>query len=234
MSAVDFTHFCQFVLMALLLGCAIGLERQWRDSVAGLRTNVLVAVGAAVFVLAGSLGGTRDSRIAAQIVSGIGFIGGGAILREGVTIRGVNTAATLWCSAAIGVLCGMGFLREASMAAGVILFSNTALRPITYAIRRRVAMRRSTITYYLCRFTCHATDEASVRKKAVRVIEQNSLLVRSIHSEATANGASTVKISLSTSAKNDDVMEKIVACLNDEESVSAISWELLDHPGDSE
>ncbi|VEB52218.1 magnesium transporter [Salmonella enterica subsp. enterica] len=86
------------LLAAMLLGALIGAERQWRQRMAGLRTNALVATGAAVFILS-SMTTSPDSpgRIAAQIVSGIGFLGAGVIMREGMNVRGLNTAATLWC-----------------------------------------------------------------------------------------------------------------------------------------
>ncbi len=234
MPGPEFTRFCQYVLTALALGCAIGFERQWRNSVAGLRTNVLVAVGAAVFVLSGSGQSIPDARIAAQIVSGIGFIGGGAILREGLTIRGVNTAATLWCTAAIGVLCGMGMLAEAAVAAGVILFSNTVLRPLTYAMRRKVAMRTNIVTTYACKFTCAQTQETRLRKRAVHCAKDSGLLVRAIHSAAAADGAAEVTVTVSAETRNDAAVEKLMALLNEDDAVSAISWEALEHSGDSE
>jgi putative Mg2+ transporter-C (MgtC) family protein len=92
--------------LALFFGGLIGLERQWRQRTTGLRTNGLVAVGAAMFVMMGGLVGGHDGqvRVAAYVVSGIGFLGGGVILKEGASVRGVNTAATLWCTAAIGTL----------------------------------------------------------------------------------------------------------------------------------
>ena len=101
------TPFVVNLLLAMCLGALIGAERQWRQRMAGLRTNALVATGAAVFILS-SYATSPDSpgRIAAQVVSGIGFLGAGVIMREGMNIRGLNTAATLWCSAGIGVLCG--------------------------------------------------------------------------------------------------------------------------------
>lgn len=91
------------LLAAMLLGALIGAERQWRQRMAGLRTNALVATGAAVFILS-AMSASPDSpgRIAAQIVSGIGFLGAGVIMRDGMNVRGLNTAATLWCSAGIG------------------------------------------------------------------------------------------------------------------------------------
>jgi putative Mg2+ transporter-C (MgtC) family protein len=99
------------------LGTVIGFERQYRARMAGLRTNALVAVGATLFVLLsanGFSGATADpTRVAAQIVSGIGFLGAGVILRDGLNLRGLNTAATLWCSAAVGALAGAGMFTVA-------------------------------------------------------------------------------------------------------------------------
>ena len=96
---------------ALLIGVAIGAERQFRRHPAGLRTNALVCVGAALFVsMPRLIGATEDpTRMAATVVSGLGFLGGGVILREGLNLRGLNTAATLWCSGAVGALSGAGF-----------------------------------------------------------------------------------------------------------------------------
>lgn len=120
------------LLAAMLLGALIGAERQWRQRMAGLRTNALVATGAAVFILS-SMSTSPDSpgRIAAQIVSGIGFLGAGVIMREGMNVRGLNTAATLWCSAAIGVLCGLGQFWNAAAATSLFCV------PIFYCVKRR-------------------------------------------------------------------------------------------------
>src|SRR6267378_2895759 len=103
--------------LALVLGTIIGLERQLRQHPAGLRTNALVALGAALFVSMSFLidkEGDR-TRIAGQVVSGIGFLAGGVILREGFNVRGMNTAATLWCSGAIGTLAGAGLLAQGAI-----------------------------------------------------------------------------------------------------------------------
>lgn len=107
-------QFAIRLLIAFVLGALVGVERQWRQRQAGLRTNCLVAVGSAMFVMMGGLIGGADGsqgRVAAYVVSGIGFLGGGVILKEGFTIRGLNTAATLWCTAAIGTLAGLGWFR---------------------------------------------------------------------------------------------------------------------------
>jgi uncharacterized membrane protein YhiD involved in acid resistance len=124
------------LLLAACLGAAIGLERQWRQRLAGLRTNTLVALGAAIFVTYSHVvpDGACDTRIAAQVVSGIGFLGAGVIFKEGFNVRGLNTAATLWCSAAVGLLAGEGLALYGLVAAALVLGANTALRPIVHAI----------------------------------------------------------------------------------------------------
>ena len=124
--------------LALLLGGIIGLERQWRQRGAGLRTNALVSTGAAMFVMLSVMtpGDSSPTRIAAQVVSGIGFLGGGVIFREGISVRGLDTAATLWCAAALGCLSGAGFVFQAFLGALAILVSNILLRPLANKINR--------------------------------------------------------------------------------------------------
>src|SRR5947199_4901290 len=128
---MEILQFSLNVGMALLLGMAIGLERQFRQHPAGLRTNALVCLGAALFVSLSFLAGGRDdrTRVAGQVVSGIGFLGGGVILREGLNVRGMSTAATLWCSAAVGTLAGGGLLAEAAVGTAAVLTIHLALRP---------------------------------------------------------------------------------------------------------
>ncbi|MDT0158138.1 MgtC/SapB family protein [Microbacterium sp. ARD32] len=130
------------VLFSLLMGACVGLERQWRAGLAGLRTNALVSIGAALFVVMGAYGFTPDgsadpTRVAAQVVSGIGFLGAGVMIREGLNIRGLNTAATLWCSAAIGCLAGTGMYLIAALGTGLIVLANIFLRPLGRVVNRR-------------------------------------------------------------------------------------------------
>ena len=129
------------IFVAIALGAAIGLERQWRLRTAGIRTNALVSVGSALFVVLGSIGihgsSADPTRVAAQIVSGIGFLGAGVILRDGFNIRGLTTAATLWCAAAIGSLAGAGMLLLALIGCAAIVATNTLLRPLSRYVNRR-------------------------------------------------------------------------------------------------
>jgi len=125
-------------LVAFVLGTLIGAERQYRQRTAGLRTNALVALGSAAFVDLGQrLGGDVESiRIIAYVVSGIGFLGAGVIMKEGMNVRGLNTAATLWCSAAVGSIAGSDLIAEAALLAFMVILVNTVLRPLVDAINR--------------------------------------------------------------------------------------------------
>jgi putative Mg2+ transporter-C (MgtC) family protein len=123
---MELLGFAIHITIAVLLGAAIGVERQWRQRQAGLRTNALVSAGAAAFVAVSLFvqGSTDPTRVLAQVVSGIGFLGGGIILREGLNVRGLNTAATLWRSGAVGSLAGMGYLLPALITTAIVLGTN--------------------------------------------------------------------------------------------------------------
>jgi putative Mg2+ transporter-C (MgtC) family protein len=127
--------------LAAALGAVLGLEREWRQKYAGLRTNILIAIGAALFTvmsidLSASAGGD-PTRVASQIVTGIGFLGAGAIMRTGVGIRGLTTASMIWVNAAIGVAVGGGEYRLAVIATGVTLLVLVVLTPVERWIERR-------------------------------------------------------------------------------------------------
>ncbi|MCU1726768.1 MgtC/SapB family protein [Pseudomonas sp. 7P_10.2_Bac1] len=135
---------------AFILGGLIGFERQFRQRTAGLRTNVLVALGAAIFVdMANRLGGAEGAvRVVAYVVSGIGFLGAGVIMREEGNVRGLNTAATLWASAAVGACCGADLILEALLGTLFVLAANTLLRPIVNNINRQpLDVISSEVTY---------------------------------------------------------------------------------------
>src|ERR1700758_2265119 len=124
--------FAMRLMLALLLGAFIGAERQWRQRMAGLRTNTLVAAGAAMFVMLSAVAvhPVDSFQIAGQVVSGIGFLGAGVILRNGLNVMGLNTAATLWCSGAIGTLCGYGRYGSAAVGARVEGVSKFVFGPV--------------------------------------------------------------------------------------------------------
>jgi putative Mg2+ transporter-C (MgtC) family protein len=133
MELLDFTIR---ISLAVAFGLIIGLERQLTGHVAGIRTNILVSMGACIFTLFSQLVGAEDiTRVAAQVVTGIGFLCSGIIFKEGLNVKGLNTAATIWCIAAIGVLCASGMILHATVAAGILLGVNLFLRFVTDKIR---------------------------------------------------------------------------------------------------
>ena len=118
---------------AMVGGGLIGLERELSNKSAGLKTNMLVSIGACIYVLINlslveSQGAERPTRIIGQIVTGIGFLGGGVILHRGLNVHGLTTAATIWCSAAVGCLAGLGMFKEAGVATLAVLTVNFALK----------------------------------------------------------------------------------------------------------
>ena len=165
-------NFLLDIAGALLMGVAIGAERQFRRHPAGLRTNALVCVGAALFVsLPRLIGGTEDpTRMAATVVTGLGFLGGGVILREGLNIRGLNTAATLWCSGAVGALSGAGFPLPALIGTALILAINLGLQvPSRWIDARRAAATNVETGYHLL-VECEEKQGSTVRAILVHYI----------------------------------------------------------------
>ena len=151
-----FLHTVFVLSVAFVLGTAIGFERQWRQHSAGLRTVVLVAVGAAAFADLGfQLNGKAGvASIVAYVVSGIGFLGAGVILKDGASIRGLNTAATIWSSAAVGAFSGAGMPLRRPVVAAFILAGNTLLRPLVDSINRRPITGAETEAQYSVHATC--------------------------------------------------------------------------------
>jgi putative Mg2+ transporter-C (MgtC) family protein len=214
--------------VALGLSAVIGFERQWRNRLAGLRTNTLVALGAATFVIFAALmpGEASPTRVAAQVVSGIGFLGAGLIFREGLSVRGLNTAATLWCSAAIGVLAGGGYLLYATVATSFVVFVNLLLRPIVSFINRQPLMSTEVETAYLVSVTCRSQDEAHIRALLLQGLAGCGLALRRLDSN-NLEGAGLVAVSAFVSASHriDAEVEKIVGRLSLEQTVSAARWQ---------
>ncbi|MCU1257618.1 MAG: putative Mg(2+) transport ATPase [Bryobacterales bacterium] len=226
-------HWMDFgirMVAALLLGGVIGLERQWRQRMTGLRTNALVAVGSAMFVMMGGLiaGDGSQGRVAAYVVSGIGFLGGGVILKDGFNIRGLNTAATLWCTAAVGTLAGLGRMELAAMGAAGVLSANLILRPVAYLVNRTPVLKEEHEILYRLRCTCRTADEANFRTILIQNVGRSQLsliALQSVDDELLARV--NVKAYLKTLGPKEQGLEQIVTRLSLEAGVSAISWEVV-------
>ncbi len=228
MSWIEFTIR---LVVAFLLGSALGLERQWRQRMAGLRTNTLVATGAALFVMLSAMtpGDSSPTRVAAQVVSGIGFLAGGVILREGLTVRGLNTAATLWCAAAIGALSGAGLLIPASIGTVAVLIANLVLRPLGYRINQQPLKGTELELCYRCEVVCRGQDEAHVRALLLQAMSNSKLQLRSLYSEDLEDFPDRVSVEadLVTQERNDAFLEQIVSRLSLEPGVISIRWRVI-------
>lgn len=214
---------------AYILGGVIGFERQWRQRLAGLRTNTLVALGAATFVVfAGQFPGEGSpTRVAAQVVSGIGFLGAGIIFKEGLNVSGLNTAATLWCSAAVGVMCGAGFQIQATIAATLVISVNLFLRPLVRMIGRRPLNAADLESNYAITIICQGEAEAHVRALLLRDLG-SVLHIRELESSNLSSG-SGVEVTAQVRADNrqDRLLEQIVGRLSLEPTVTAARWRYL-------
>ncbi|WP_177734260.1 MgtC/SapB family protein [Flavobacterium inviolabile] len=226
------TEFAVRLTLAFVLGAAIGIERQWRQKSAGLRTNTLVSIGAAAFILlsVSITGHSGDpSRVAAQIVSGIGFLGAGVIMKDGLNVQGLNTAATLWCAAAVGALVGIGLFPQA------ILTTVTVI--ITHLLLRTVGTKLSVLTFipkntslpadYKIIINCKNNVENHIRVLLIQQLGNNEKIVlRSLASSDNENQTSTLIVAEITAAGIQDyIMEQIVSRLTIEQEVTKVSWE---------
>ena len=213
--------------VATLMGACIGFERQWRQRMAGLRTNTLVAIGAASFVIFEGLFPDDGSptRVAAQVVSGIGFLGAGIIFREGLHVTGLNTAATLWCSAAVGLLAGSGHPLHAALATSFVVLVNLTLRPLVRIINRQPFTQTETDFHYRVRVVCRSPEEAHVRALLLQSTSNGQLSLRRLDSiDLEDSGRVEVTAQLTSQSKSDAVLEQVVGRLSLEATVSAASW----------
>ena len=224
------------ISVAVLLGALVGVERQWRRRTAGLRTNALVALGAAVFVaisetVSGGAAGFDRTRIAAQVVSGVGFLGGGLILKEGLNVRGLNTAATIWCSAAVGSLAGLGELTSAALAALVILLTNVVMRPLVYLINRQpVTAGVEMEIHYQVEIEFRPRVETHLRNSLLQESASGELLLKSLRREAVGDSSNVRLLAeIVANGRNDRLIERIASRISLEQGVNAVTWRA--HPG---
>jgi putative Mg2+ transporter-C (MgtC) family protein len=210
------------------LSAVIGFERQWHNRLAGLRTNTLVALGSASFVIFAALvpGDASPTRVAAQVVSGIGFLGAGLIFREGLSVRGLNTAATIWCSAAVGLLAGAGYPIYAALVTAFVLFVNLLLRPIISFINRQPLISGEVEIGYLVSVTCRNPEEAHVRALLLQGLATGGLALRRLDSNDLEGTGRVAVTALATAPRRVDAdVEKIVGRLSLEPTVSAARWQ---------
>ncbi|MGM3176114.1 MgtC family protein [Dickeya lacustris] len=226
---MNLTLFVSNLLLAMILGGIIGAERQWRQRMAGLRTNALVATAAAIFILCSrAIEPVSAGRIAAQVVSGIGFLGAGVIMRDGMNIRGLNTAATLWCSAAIGLLCGMSLYGEAVVAVMIILCANIVLRELVQRVNQPSSCpTQAPTTRYRVEAHCHSPDEITVRTLMLQAINLTSLHLYSLRSADMTESTMEVSADILASGPAQKEVEAMVCRISLEKSISSVTWRVL-------
>lgn len=198
--------------VALLLGMLIGIERQLRQRHTGLNTHALVSLGAAAFtVLATLLSDNTDVRLGGQVVTGIGFLGAGLIMRDGLNVRGLAGAATVWATGAVGTLAGYGFLLEATEAAMFVLAVNIAAPRISLLIERFMPDHEQGDRFYVIELKCATQDEARVRAALLKTISERSFRLQSLESHALKEvGAVEVEAVIFSRRQEDEVVEVIV------------------------
>ncbi|MEX3583533.1 MAG: MgtC/SapB family protein [Burkholderia sp.] len=224
-------EFILRLLTAFSCGVAIGIERQLHQRTAGLRTITLVTCGACLFVTLGVLTGNGVAgvtQIAAYVVSGVGFLGGGVIMREKGTIQGINTAATLWCSAAVGVLSGSGHYLPALAGTVVVVLVNTVLRSLSHAINTTPVSNADLIREYQITVICLAADEVHVRTLLSNSMYAKPLSFQSLTSEDVAQEGAVERIKVTATLKlhpkDQAKLEQIASRMSMEKSISSVSW----------
>ena len=219
---MDIVTFTIRITICFLLSIFIGLERQLRHRMVGLRTNVLVSIGAFLFVyLSFGINVSDQTRIAAQVVSGIGFLGAGVILREGKKVKGLNTAATLWCVAAIGTLCASGLILEATIGTVFVLLSNIILRIISLVIMN--SARKDEKEKYTIRITCKKEKENDVRKNFAQTIDNNDLVLESLERSTITENKVKLKVVVITSTPSK--VEMVINNISTNSGVVSITWD---------
>ena len=232
MAGITTLQFALRLALAIAMGAAVGLERQWRQRMAGTRTNALVAAGAAAFIMSALLldnDPTARGRIVSYVVSGVGFLGAGVIFKDGANVHGLNTAATIWCSAAIGALNGLGAIHLALVLAIGVLLTNTVLRPLAYRLHPVLPEAVPAETLYEVRLDCKVSAAAHIRALLLSTITPLPVMLHSIHGEQNDTNEQTyIRAEMTTLGRNNEAIEQVVMRLSIEDDVSTLSWSILE------
>lgn len=217
---MDYKIFLIRILFCFVLSFIIGFERQYRRRTIGLRTNVLVCIGSFLFTSVGfSVLNADATRIPAQIVSGMGFLGAGVILREGKNIRGLNTAATLWCNAALGVLCACGMLFEATIGTLFILISNIILR----LFANKMIDKNEKTKKFILTVSCNIKKAVVIRTLLLQRLNREEVIlddIENISEEDKVKIIANIEIESNSSFKIDKIMNR----MSMEPDVYSVGW----------
>jgi putative Mg2+ transporter-C (MgtC) family protein len=224
----DFLDTLVSLTAAFILGTLIGAERQYRLRTAGLRTNVLVAVSAAAFVdLAMHLTAEEGAvRVIAYVVSGIGFLGAGVIMKEGMNVRGLNTAATLWGSAAVGSCAGADMIAQATALTVFVLAGNTLLRPLVNAINRSPLDAKASEATYEFMLTVDVASMSDMRELLVEKLEAAQYPVSDVNVIDRADDVVEIVATLVSTAVDTKELDAVAADLARRPGVRHATWDV--------
>lgn len=222
---MSYQDFIVRIAVCFILSFIIGLERHLRGRAIGLRTNVLVCLGAFLFVSMAINVPTKDEvRMAAQVVSGIGFLGAGVILRDGTNIRGLNTAATLWCNAAIGVMCASGILVEATIGTFLVLLSNIFLRYLGRNLIKYKRVEKSNKNYII-KVVCNDDKELAIRSIIMQYVGHLGLVLNHMESKDVDTDKTKLYATI-TSVSEINTIEKLIGKITIEPGVSNVGFKM--------
>lgn len=233
---MDLKEFILCLLVCFGLSFLIGIERQYRRRIIGLRTIILVSLGSFLFVsMSFFVGDTDVTRIAAQVVSGIGFLGAGVIIKNGFKVSGLTTAATLWCCAAIGVLCASGALFQAILGTLVILFANIVLRYINRLVNN-FSYNLHAVLEYEIDIKMEEDLGMEVKKFINDYIDKNKNINLELSRFSINNGKNNhnLKIELSVKKTNHEYIDNLINELYQNFKISNISVKKRESNGDDE
>jgi putative Mg2+ transporter-C (MgtC) family protein len=224
-------EFLLRVLLATGCGALIGLERQYRSRTAGLRTQALVAAGAASFVLFGEQAASANAplQITAYVVSGVGFLGGGVILRQGFNVQGLNTAATLWCSAAVGCQAAGGHIIPALTLTGIVLGIHTVLRPLGRLLDRVPGTRDESVALYRLLVEVRRKHEPHLRARLLQAVDNPDITVhgltgRNLDGDTEADMVA-LRVDMLIEGNAHTLLDGMVTRLSLEPGVRATTWQ---------
>lgn len=223
-------HAAAFDLsVALGCGAVIGSERQIRQRMAGLRTNALVALGACGFVIFSQLfpNEVSQTRVAAQVVSGIGFLGAGIIFRDGFNIHGLNTAATLWCAAGVGLLAGAGAWPFALLLTGFVVFINLGLRPFVKLLKKYTAAGMPITRNWRLELQALPAEDSSIRALVLSVLVECGLHLSQMNVQS-KDGRMELSAIVGGIGRTEDMMEQAARRLAATPTILSLHWEAQD------
>lgn len=218
--------------LATLLGIAIGFERQWRSRMAGLQTMALVSMGSALFLILSAYSFDHEGdrlRVAAQIVSGVGFLGAGVIMKQGMSVVGLNTAATLWSTAAVGALAGAWMWREAIAGAAIIVAANWFLQLLANRMDRVHGLGGRDVipAEYVLDVVCGRQMEAEIKTLVAQAMPPPQFRLRGVRAlPAHAADQMELRADYQCTARNDKAAEEAVRTLSQQPGVTSVRWNI--------